>query len=511
VFQQPAFGIELGDGALKAVKVERRGTRLVVTFADYRPYARPEDGAARPIAGLDPRAFATLSAFLAEHRPSPLSRVYVGMPSIGALNRVVRVPDVGEDQLESIADYELHRSVRGPLEDYVHRTRVLRGKGESPEVSVALFALPRKLRDAFISDLSRAGLEFDMLVPSPAALAQFARYDRPFQGTRIVVSIGLRATEVVYEKDGAYCFRTLPLGCVGFKAIPKTDETGRNKAARKLVKKLTYEIGAGSAFFFGDEAQWDPQAVSLFGEGAIEPEIVTQFDRHYKGRLEAIGRLHRIGISPSVAGDGKQHVAQMGSALGLAILAARADESEIELVQPHKARAAARRVPILAAVSLALAFVAGAVTWRDVRATERAGDLAAFDFATGVAARRAEFAALKRDLAAATARDEAIAGILKSRAPRARALTAVWSTFGPEVKTFGETDVRLRRLVIERAPTGTTLSGEALVVEGDPSTAVHAITQRWLAAGDIANPRVERAGDDEAGTHLRITAATKTP
>lgn len=511
MFQQPAFGIELGDGALKAVKLERRGPRLVVTFADYRPYARPEDGAARPIAGLDPRAFATLAAFLAEHRPSPLARVYVGMPSIGALNRVVRVPDVGEGQLESIADYELHRSVRGPLEDYVHRTRVLRGKGEDAEVSVALFALRRKLRDAFISDLSRAGLEFDMLVPSPAALAQFARYDRPFQGTRIVVSIGLRATEVVYEKDGAYCFRTLPLGCVGFKAIPRSEETARNKAARKLVKKLTYEIGAGSAFFFGDESHWDPQSVSLFGEGAIESEIVTQFDRHYKGRLEAIGKLNRIGLSPSVAGDGKQHAAQMGSALGLAILAARADESEIELVQPHKARAAARRVPVLAAFSLALAFVAGAVTWRDVRATERADHLAATDFSSGVAARRAEFAALQRDLAAATARDEALAGILKSRAPRARALSATWSLFGPDVKAFGEVDARLRSLVIERTPTGATVRGDALVVEGESATAIHAITQRLMGGGGLAGAKVESTGSDESGSKLSFTAQTKTP
>jgi hypothetical protein len=357
VFQQPAFGIELGDGALKAVKLERRGARHIVTFAEYRPYARAEDGAARPTAGLDPRAFAALAAFLEEHRPSPFARVYVGMPSIGALSRIVRVPNVGEEKVESIADYELHRSVRGQLEDYVHHTRILRGRGDATEVSCALFAIRRRLRDAFISDLSRAGLEFDMLVPSPAALAQFARYDRPTAGDRVVISIGLRATEVVYERDGAYCFRTLPLGCVGLKAIAKTDETMRSKLARKLVKKISYEIGAGAAFFFGDAAKWDPATVCLFGEGAIEPEIVTQFERHYSGRLEAIGRLNRIAISPTVRGDGKQHVAQMGSALGLAIQAARADESEIELADPHLARAAVRRVPILAALSLVLALV----------------------------------------------------------------------------------------------------------------------------------------------------------
>lgn len=519
MFQQPAFGIELGDGALKAVKLERRGARLVVTFADYRPYAREEDGAARPTAGLDPRAFATLSAFLSEHRPSPLSRVYVGMPSIGALNRVVRVPDVGEEQLESIADYELHRSVRGPLEDYVHRTRVLRGRGDDVEVSVALFALRRKLRDAFISDLSRAGLEFDMLVPSPAALAQFARYDRPFQGTRTVVSIGLRATEVVYERDGAYCFRTLPLGCVGFRSIPKNDDTLRNKAARRLVKKLTYEIGAGAGFFFGEESTWDPQSVSLFGEGAIEPEIVTQFDRHYKGRLEAIGRLNRIGISPSVAGDGKQHVAQMGSALGLAILAARADESEIELVKPHLARAAARRVPILASFALLLAAVAGAVTWRDVHATEQARGIANADYASTVANRRAEFSALERDLSASAKRDSALASLLKARAPRARALTATWSVFGPDVKSFAEVDARLRKIVIERIAGGAALRGEVLVVDGEPSQATHALTQRLQAADGIANPKFEVQSSnqntdekaDEPGVHLTFTANTKSP
>ncbi len=495
MFARTAVGIELGDGALKAVTVERRGHRTFVTSAEYRKYARPEDGAARPDAGLDPRAFAALTQFLAEQRPSPLARVYIGMPSIAAFNKLVRVPNLAPEQLRAIADYELHRSVRGSLEDYVVQTRVVPSSKETlgGDVPCMLFAIRRKLRDAFVSDLSRAGLEFDMLVPSPVAVAQFARYDRPAKGDRILVSIGLRSTEVIYERGDAYCFRTLPLGCVALTTMADDtpeEQSLRRKAARRLVKKLTYEIGAGSAFFFADGERWDPQSVSLFGEGAIEPEIAKQFERAYQGKVEAIGKLHRIAVGGGVKPDARRHLGQMASALGLALQAARADIAEIELVPPHLGRSALRRLPALAIVSVILAALCFGLTWRDLAAARDVESLTAPDYTAQWNERRTLAAKTFTAFDSIARADDSLAMLLEGRARRAEALARIVPQFGPNNATYGPVDVRLRQLTIDRTPAGTAVHGVAKLQQGDLGRSLQVLGQRLHSADGLATPAV---------------------
>ncbi len=456
MFSYPALGIELSDGALKAVKLERRGTRLVVTWADYRPYARAEDGAVRPRAGLHPRADATLRAFLADAKPGPLDRVYVGFPSVATFNRLVSVPDVGEQRLQEIARYEAHRSLRGPIEDYVVRTHLLKRQPGQLEVPCQLYAVRRRLLDAFVSDLSEAGLEFDNLIPSPAALAAFVRYDRPAKGDRIVLSVGLRGTEVVYLRDRGFAFRTLPLGVIGLDAVGKGEP--RVKAIRRLGERIASEVGKGATFFFGRDFQ--PESVSLFGEGASMPEVIWEFERHYP-KIESIGSLHRLSIAGGVPPAAKPHVAQMGSALGLAIAAARADDPPIELLERNRTRTAARRLPGLAAASVFLSAVAYLSAERDVREAARIRRLHVSPTADEIRGLQEEHAAQLVELGRIAAHKADLDRFVESRRPRTPLLAAVVRRFGPSIRDFGDSDLRLVACRVQAADGGTEVTGRA--------------------------------------------------
>jgi hypothetical protein len=507
-----AFGIELGDGALKAVRLERRGPRLVVTAADYRPFARPEDGAARPLAGLDPRAEATLRAFLIANPPGALDRIFLGLPSVAAFNRLTRVPDVGPEQARSIAEFEIHRSLRGSVDDHVVATRLMEREGN--EIPCFQFAVQRRVRDDFVTDVTRAGLEFDMLVPSPVALAQFARYDRPATGDRIVVSIGLRATEIVYLRDASYCFRTLPLGVVALAAIPESAPERRRDAAKRLVDRISYEIGAGARFHFAKTEKFQPKTVILFGEGATIPEVVAEFERHYADRLEAIGKLNRIAVSPAVRGEPLRHLAQMGSALGLAIQAARADEAEIQLLEPNLSRSAARRVPKLLALAALVALVCGALTVRDVVATDGVRALRSRDVASELRERRALGERQRAEFESSRAADEALGAWLATRAARGAVLPSLLAQFGPDIVAGGEVDCRLRELAIERTDQGAGVRGVAIARSDVASNAVHVLTQRLQNADHVGGPVVAIApgGDAPPGyTRLEFRATTPTP
>lgn len=455
MFGPPAFGIELSDGALKAVKLERRGARLVVTWAAYRPYARAEDGAVRPRAGLNPRADATLRTFLAEGGPGPLDRVYVGFPSVGTFNRLVMVPDVGEERLAEIARYETHRSLRGPIEDYVVRTHVLKKKADTTEIPALLYAARRSHLDAFVTDLSEAGLEFDNIIPSPAAIALFTRYDRPAMGDRTIVSIGLRATEIVYLRDRGHTYRTLPLGVIGLEAVAKG--AARANAVKRLVAAISAEIAKGSKFFFGD--QFASETLSLFGEGAAMAEIVWEFEHHFK-KVESIGSLHRLVIDDAVQGEVREQLVNMGSALGLAIAAAGASDPLVELLPRNKARDASRRLPGLAVAAVVVSACAWFATQRDVSEAAAIGALRVEPSVPEVVERRRAHQENVDRLGRALKRQELLVEYCDDRRPRATLLSAIVRRFGPAITEFGESDLRLIDCRIARSATGTTVSGE---------------------------------------------------
>ncbi len=494
----PALGIELSDGALKAVKVERRGARLIVTAAEYRPYARAEDGAVRPRAGLAPRAQEALKQYLAEARPGRLDRIYVGLPSVATFNRLIMVPNVGEERLKEIARYEAHRSLRGPIDDYVVRTRVLGPKRQQAEVPCLLFAVRKSLRDAYVSDLAALGLEFDNMLPTPAALALFVRYDRPASGDRVAVSIGLQATEIVYLRERGHAFRTLPVGVVGL--------LGRNGAAggvprpvaRRLVERIAGEIGKGARFFFRGQGSFDPQAITLFGEGAAITEVAEEFRGLFPAKVESVDSLHRLHLDRRVKEEVRGYVPQMGCALGLAIAAARAEDPQIELLDRNRSRDAARRFPGLGVASLIVSLAAFLAAERDIAEAGRVAALRVTPAAEDVRARGDEERRLLAESQQLQAEERGLERLARARAARAALLSRVAQNFGPDVAEYGALDVRLMECRIARTGAGAEVSGRALAPLLDVRVATILRQRLALGAGlqDVAVEEVEAERDE---------------
>ncbi len=489
-----AIGIELCDGALKAVKVRKLGRRLSVTWADYRPYARAEHGAIQVEAGLEMRAAATLRSFLAESRPGPFDRVYVGFPSIATFNRLIHVPDVGAEHVTELARFEAHRSLRGPADDYELRWRVLPPPGHGRETPCQLFAIRKRLRDAFIADLTDCGLEFDSLILSAEALALFVRHDRPRSGDRIVVSIGLRATEVVYLRDEGFCFRTLPLGIVALESIGGAGHEKRAEAARLLVRRIAAEIGKGIAFFFGKHGGFEPAAVSLFGEGAQNPEVCDEFRRLYPTQVEAIGELNRIRLDKSLTGPGGSPVAGsvpwMGSALGLAIAAARAESPVTEVIPPNRAREASRRLPGLAAAALFVAAGATLVGWLDDRELARVQRLQVTPTADELHARESLAERTTADLERLERAEHAVTDFVSGHSARGPFLAKVLSAFAPENHEFGPSALRLIDCSLAQDGRDSRVTGRVRIAWNDDQ-AETVLKKRLALVAGVRDPKVE--------------------
>lgn len=513
----PAFGIDLSDGALKAVKMVRRGNRMVVIDAYYRPYARAEDGAVRPRSGLPLRAEEALAAFLEQARPGALDRVYVGFPAVATFNRLIHLPDVGPEKIAEMASYETDRSLRGKLEDYERRICVLRHHAHTGSTPCMLFAVRRTLRDAFVHALASRGLEIDNLVPAPAALAQFVIYDRPGKGDRIALSIGLRGTDVVFLKDRGYAFRTVPLGVAGLNALP---ESRRKAALDKLTERLAAEIGKATRFFFGNggndsgpAGEFRAEHVLVFGEGLQVPGMIDALRRRIPLQIDAVDQLHRISLGTRLPADAAAHAAQMGNALGLALIAARAASADVDLLPVNRAREAARRLPRLGIAAAVLFAVSGFATWNDVRDADRAESLVVTPTAAEVRALQARAAAIRADVAQLGVAESAARDLVAEHAAHARLLAQVLARFGPEVKDYSADDLRVVSYAFATTPSATLRLTLSAPLDGPqvPTT----VRQRLGELRDLAEIQVSEIADRRDSflqrTEYAVTATVRPP
>lgn len=505
----PAFGIDLSDGALKAVKMVRRGNRMVVIDAYYRAYARAEDGAVRPRSGLPLRAEEALDAFLAEARPGALDRVYVGFPAVATFNRLIQLPDVGPEKVAEMANYETDRSLRGRLEDYERRTCVLRHHAHTGSTPCMLFAVRRTLRDAFVHALSARGLEIDNLVPAPAALAQFVIYDRPGRGDRVALSIGLRGTDVVFLKDRGYAFRTVPLGVAGLNALP---ESRRKAALDKLTERVAAEIGKGTKFFFPD-GEFRAEHVLVFGEGLQVPGLVEALGRRIPVPIDAVNQLHRISLGTRLPAEAAAHAAQMGNALGLALIAARAASADVDLLPVNRAREAARRLPRLGLAAAVLFAAAAFATWSDVRDAERARSLRVSPTAAEVRSLQDRAAAVRAGVADLGTAESSVASLVTDHASHSNLLARVLARFGPEVKDYSTDDVRVISYAFATTPADTLRLTISAPLDGSqvPTT----VRQRLGELRDLAQIQVQELPDRRDSflqrTEYEVTATVRPP
>lgn len=488
-FAPPALGFSVVDGAVAAVSLERRAFKVVVTRARRIAWARPEDGASRPRVGLEPRALAALKALLSEIGRPVLERVCVTYPGLGTVTRWVEVPAMNSEQVVDMARYELLRTLRGSPDDYRVVLEPAASRG-GDAVGVCAAAVPKSHVRAFLADLEEAGLGFDALLPAPAAVYAFARYDRPHAGDRVLLHVGLRATDIVYEHAGGFVYRTLPLGVVGL--IGRSDD--RLEATRRLCDRVAQEVGRGVRFHF--PGGFHPDQVLLLGEGAFDEDVVAHFDRQYPGRLVRCDRYHRLLADPR-AGQGPGGTGERDpAAVGAALVAARIVPAPLLLFPFDRPRAATRRLPALAAAALALTTVSLLAARREIVWAEAASEARVRPSLAELKSRAEREDLVRSRTQRLARRRERLAARLLERRAEVGLLVHVAGCFGPENRTFGSADLRLRSLearAVSENPHGPgeiLVEGTALVVEGRERAAT-VLRQRLLDLPGVREAAVD--------------------
>lgn len=225
------WGIDLGQCALKAIRVELHDGQIHATNFDYIEHPKI---LSQPDADPDQLTREALEQFLSRNNLKG-DHVVIGVPGQSGLARFVKLPPVEEKKVGDIVKFEAKQQIPFPLEEVVWDFQKI-GSGEvadgfALETEIGLFAMKRDIISRFLQHYQEVGIEVDAIQMAPLALCNYVAYDQLGKGgtagpaaadddtpkgkRKCVVALDIGADSsnlVVTDGDKVIWQRPIPLG-----------------------------------------------------------------------------------------------------------------------------------------------------------------------------------------------------------------------------------------------------------------------------------------------------------
>lgn len=261
------WGIEMGFGAIKALKLQQDGDELKVLDYAVINHAKvlstpdlDQDDAMRVALGT-----------LASTKDLSGSRISISLPGHQSFARFAKLPPVDPKKVGDIVKFEAVQQIPFPLEEveWDYQTFV---SPDSPDVEVGIFAVTRERINSRLSMLADVGLTPDWATISPVAAYNAMAVDLGFTeespGT-IILDIGTVATDIIIAEAGRVWVRTFPIGGHQFtEALVNAFKLSYTKA-EKLKREAEQTKHARHVFqamrpIFGDLAQEIQRSIGFY-------------------------------------------------------------------------------------------------------------------------------------------------------------------------------------------------------------------------------------------------------
>src|SRR5262245_5106327 len=176
---KPGFwGIDLGQCALKALRVEVNDGQLTATAFDYVEHPKI---LSQPDADPDQLTREALETFLSRNTIKG-DTVVISVPGQSGLARFVKLPPVEEKKIPDIVRFEAKQQIPFPLEEVVWDYQKLGSGGTVEggfvlETEIGLFAMKRDMVNRYLQHFKDVNVEVHMVQMAPLALCNYVSYD----------------------------------------------------------------------------------------------------------------------------------------------------------------------------------------------------------------------------------------------------------------------------------------------------------------------------------------------
>lgn len=317
------WGIELGAGSLKALKLRASGDDVEVVDFAYIPHKRVLSTPDIDAAEMANMAMRTLASQFDLSGAS----IAISVPGHSAFARFAKLPPVEPKKIKDIVKFEAVQQIPFPLEEVEWDYQTFRSP-DSPDVEVGIFAMTRERVMERLAQWGQddVGVTPDIITLSPVAAYNAIAYDLRFSektpGT-VILDVGTTSTDLIVAEAGRVWIRTFPIGGHQFtEALVNTFKLAYPKA-EKLKREAETSKHARHVFqamrpVFSDLAQDVQRSIGYYQSLHRDANLT---------RLIALGSTFNIpGLKKYLSQQLQMEVIQLDSFQRLKAEGPRADE-----------------------------------------------------------------------------------------------------------------------------------------------------------------------------------------
>jgi type IV pilus assembly protein PilM len=252
------WGIEVGAGALKAVKLERSGEGVVCTDMAIIPHKRV---LSTPDIDEKEAKRVALGTFVSQHDLAGAG-IAISVPGHSTFARFAKLPPVEPKKIPDIVKFEAVQQIPFPIDDVEWDYQTFTAP-DSPDVEVGIFAMTRDKVMEKLAKWQDVGYTPDTLTLSPLAAYNALAFDMGFtQSTpgTVILDVGTTSSDLIVAEAGRIWIRTFPIGGHHFTEALVTAFNLSYSKAEKLKKEAentqhTRHVLQAMRPVFGDLAQ----------------------------------------------------------------------------------------------------------------------------------------------------------------------------------------------------------------------------------------------------------------
>ena len=379
------WGVEVGSGAVKALKLERDGDSVRVVDFVIIPHKRVLSTPDIDQIEATRLALGALTSQIGDDLKS--STVAMSVPGHAAFARFAKLPPVEQKGVGNLVRFEAVQQIPFPIEEVEWDYQTFMSD-DSPDIEVGIFAITRERINDLLHQWGDVGLVPDYVTLSPVAAYNAIAYDLAFTektpGT-IILDIGTTATDLVIAEAGKVWIRTFPLGGHNFtEALTSAFKLNYAKAERakrevETLKNKRAHVLSALKPILGDLVQDVQRSISYYEDTHPDANLTRLVGVGSSFRLFGLRKLlsqqlqmdvyrldqfKRISVEGSGAADFQSANLNLATAYGLALQGLGFNAIDANLIPTEVVRKSiwARKTPWFAAAA-ALGIVGGGLSF----------------------------------------------------------------------------------------------------------------------------------------------------
>lgn len=331
------WGIEVGAGAIKAVKLEREGQSLKVVDFAVIPHKKV---LSTPDLDQTDAIRVGLGALVSQHDLKKAT-IAISIPGHSAFARFAKLPPVEPSKIADIVKYEAVQQIPFPIDDVEWDYQVF-ANPDSPDVEAGIFAVTRERVMDKLGQWSDFSVTPDIVNLSPISVFNAIAYDMAFSnktpGT-VILDVGTTSTDLVVAEAGRVWVRTFPVGGHQFtealveafkltyskaEKLKREAETSKHarhvfQAMRPIFSDLAQEVQRSIGYYQSLHREANLTRLIVLGSTFNLPGLKKYLGQQLQMEVVQMGQFNRMTVDGPRAGEFQAATLNLATAYGLAI------------------------------------------------------------------------------------------------------------------------------------------------------------------------------------------------